>query len=106
MRLDVLRNTNPVVPDEDRSARYDLLPMRVHALSLRLDADMHLTAGARRFGGIRDEIGEDLPQLSREGRNGDGCGKLGGDGDAQVNEAPIHEKKNLLQHLAKVNGDR
>src|ERR1700721_1304888 len=97
MRLDVLRNTNPVVPDEDRSARYDLLPMRVHALSLRLDADMHLTAGARRFGGIRDEIGEDLPQLSREGRNRDGCGKLGGDGDAQAKQRPLLKKKNLFK---------
>ena len=104
MRLHLFGNPEAVVGDDDGGP--GLLLDTVDGEGwLRPEAHVHLSAGASGFGGIRDEVGEDLAQLGREGVDRDSGGQIGVDRHLIVAEAALHEEKNLLEHIFQIDHD-
>src|SRR6201996_5288186 len=66
--LHIFWNSGAIVGDRHSCARWQLLTTSIDACSLWCDADLYLATLSGRLGCIRDEVGEDLSQLSRESR--------------------------------------
>ena len=71
----------------------------------RANADGDRAAGASGFGGVGDEVGEDLAELGGEAVDGDLGGRSAIDGDAEIVEAAVHEEEEVFEHLLEVDGD-
>lgn len=75
--LHIFWNAGAVVGDRHGCARLELLTTSIDAWCLWSDADLYLATWSGRLGCVGDEVGEDLSQLSREGRYFDGLRHIG-----------------------------
>ena len=57
------------------------------------------------FGGVGEQVGEDLAELGGEALNVDSFGELGGDVDAERVEAAVEEQEDGLERLFEIDRD-
>ncbi len=62
--------------------------------------------GAGGFGGVGEDVGEDLAKLGGEATNDQTFGQVAGDVDAERGEAALHEEEERLEHFLEVDGHR
>src|SRR5947208_1498272 len=68
-------------------------------------AYLYLHPGANRLSRIGDEVGEHLPELGREGGHRYRLRHVVRYAHVQFDRPPLHQQKNLLQHLLQVYHD-